>query len=48
MMAVVQWLELHMVIVVGVVFAAIAVTTYLPSRKKDMNERGMIPLRDDQ
>lgn len=42
-----QWMSHYSVAVMTAVFVVIVVTTYWPSRKKDMEQQGRIPFGDD-
>ncbi len=44
----VLWLRLHSVIGMIVVFAIIAIATYWPTRRAEIERDGMIPLNDDR
>ena len=42
-----QWLEHYSVVAMTVVFVAIVLSTYWPGRKKDIEQQGLIPFKDD-
>jgi cbb3-type cytochrome oxidase subunit 3 len=46
-MIILMWLWQHMILVMLVVFAVLAVHAYLPSRRAQMEKCGEIPLNDD-
>ncbi len=45
---IVLWLRLHSVVAMIGVFSLIVISAYWPSRKAEMQNHGMIPLRDDE
>lgn len=47
-MAIIQWLQHHSVIMMGVVFIMILVTTFWPGRKATFDKASHIPLDDDR
>lgn len=44
---VVHWIDHHIIVVMMVMFVAIVVFTYWPSRKKSIERQGQIPFKDD-
>ena len=46
-LAAMQWLERYWIVPMMVVFIAIVMRTYWPSRKSEMERQGRIPLKDD-
>ena len=40
------WVEHRSVLLIGVVFTLIVVTTYWPGRKRAIEDNGMIPFRE--
>jgi cbb3-type cytochrome oxidase subunit 3 len=46
--AIMQWAEHHVILLMFAVFLLILITTYLPSRRKEMEHAGRIPLDDDR
>ncbi|HVZ08158.1 cbb3-type cytochrome oxidase subunit 3 [Rhodopila sp.] len=43
----IHWIDHHLMIVMMVLFVAIVVFTYWPSRKKNVERQGQIPFKDD-
>ncbi|HTW28947.1 MAG TPA: CcoQ/FixQ family Cbb3-type cytochrome c oxidase assembly chaperone [Acetobacteraceae bacterium] len=43
-----HWLQLHAIIPMFAIFAAIVAATYWPGRKRAIERRGMVPLDDDR
>ena len=48
MMAILQWLQHHSVVMMGAVFVTIVVTTFWPGRRKTFDKVARIPLDDDR
>jgi cbb3-type cytochrome oxidase subunit 3 len=48
MMATIQWLQQHSIIMMFAVFVMILVTTFWPGRKQDFDKAAHIPLDDDR
>jgi cbb3-type cytochrome oxidase subunit 3 len=46
--AVIRWIQAHSILVVMSVFIAMALWTYWPSNKRQLESHGTIPLRDDR
>ncbi|MBS0644348.1 MAG: cbb3-type cytochrome c oxidase subunit 3 [Acetobacteraceae bacterium] len=46
-MDVVHWIDHHIIIVMMIMFVAIVVSTYWPSRKNSIERQGQIPFKDD-
>ena len=44
---VILWLRTHFIVPMTVVFAALAIITYWPTRRATLQQYGSIPLRDD-
>jgi cbb3-type cytochrome oxidase subunit 3 len=43
----IHWLDHYMIIVLMLMFVAIVVLTYWPGRKKNLEQQGQIPFKDD-
>mgnify|MGYP005815039589 CR=1 FL=1 len=48
MIALFHWLQAHSVIGAFLMFVAIVVATYWPSRRKEMDRAAAIPLHDER
>ncbi len=46
-MNIMQWLEHYSVVIMMAVFVLIVLSTYWPTRKKQIEHQGRIPLEDD-
>ncbi len=46
-LSVVHWVDHHIIIAMMLMFVAIVVSTYWPSRKKSIEQQGQIPFKDD-
>ncbi|MFY7961621.1 MAG: CcoQ/FixQ family Cbb3-type cytochrome c oxidase assembly chaperone [Elsteraceae bacterium] len=46
--AVIRWIQAHSILVVMSTFVAMALWTFWPSHKKQLESHGAIPLRDDR
>ena len=46
-MNIMQWLEHYSVVIMMAVFVLIVLSTYWPTRKKQIEQQGRIPLEDD-
>ena len=42
------WLQQHAIVPVFIVFVLVVVSTYLPSRKREMERNARIPFDDDR
>ena len=47
-MAIIQWLQHHSVVTMGLVFVMILVTTFWPGSKATFDKAAHIPLDDDR
>ena len=47
-MKTISWIEHYSVVVMFVVFALLAASTYWPGRKKDIESHGQIPFEDER